>query len=154
MLFRFIYATILVFISSAVFSQEKTNPGFDSILAKKLGADAYGMKQYVMVILTTGKADIKEKSARDSLFAGHMANIGKLAKEGKLVVAGPFDKNNLNYRGVFVFNSSSVEETRLMVDTDPAVKAGLFDAIYLPWYCSAALMEVNNIHEKVKKTSF
>lgn len=132
----------------------QTKPGYDSVLAKKLDADPYGMKKYVLVILTTGPADIKEKKVVDSLFAGHMKNIGRLADQGKLVVAGPFGKNDLSYRGVFVFNTSSIDDTKAMVATDPAVKAGLLSALYLNWYCSAALMEVNSIHEKIQKSSF
>lgn len=154
MLLRSVCTAIFLFISFAIFAQEKTKPSYDSVLAKKLGADPYGMKQYVMVILTTGKTDVKEKATRDSLFAGHMNNIKKLASEGKMVVAGPLGKNDLNYRGIFVFNTSSIDDTKAMVASDPAVKAGIFDAIYIPWYCSAALMEISNIHEKVQKVSF
>lgn len=154
MLTRIIYTLLCCFILNNIHAQEKTKPAYDSVLAKKLGADDYGMKMYVMVILTTGKADIKDKTVKDSLFAGHMNNINQLAKEGKLVVAGPFGKNDISYRGVFVFNTASVDETKSMVATDPAVKAGVFDAIYVPWYCSAALMEVNSTHEKIRKVSF
>ncbi|RYD71586.1 MAG: hypothetical protein EOP53_23440 [Sphingobacteriales bacterium] len=145
-----ILSTLLMFATSA-FCQKAS---YDSVLAKKLGADAYGMKQYVMVVLTTGKADIKEKATRDSLFAGHMKNIQRLADEGKLAVAGPFGKNDISYRGLFIFNTASVEEAKKWVDTDPTVIAGIFEAIYVPWYGSAAMMEVNSIHERVQKVSF
>jgi len=148
------FSLMLLCICNSVVAQQANNPAYDSVLAKKLGADQYGMKQYVMVILTTGKADIKEKAVKDSLFAGHMKNINRLADEGRLVVAGPFGKNDINYRGVFIFNTASVDETRTMVDTDPAVKAGIFDAVYIPWYCSAGLMQVNEIHKKVAKVLF
>ncbi len=148
------FSILLLFVCSCLFAQQPNKPAYDSVLAKKLGADQYGMKQYVMVILTTGKADIKEKAVKDSLFAGHMKNINRLADEGRLVLAGPFGKNDINYRGVFIFNTTSVDETRTMVDTDPAVKAGVFDAVYIPWYCSAGLMQVNEIHKKVAKISF
>jgi len=148
---RIFYSFLLLLFCTGIAAQENNKPVYDSVLAKKLGADDRGMKQYVMVILITGKAVIKEKAVKDSLFAGHMSNINRLAKEGRLVVAGPFGKNDINYRGVFVFNTASVEDTRALVDTDPAVKAGVFDAIYIPWYCSAALMEVNDIHQKIAK---
>ena len=137
----------------ATLAQEKYNVAYDSVLAKKLGGNDNGMKMYIMVILTSGKANITDKAIRDSLFAGHMKNIQRLAAAGKMLVAGPFEKNDLNYRGVFVFNTSSVDETKALVASDPAVTAGVFDAIYLPWYCSAALMEVTRIHEKIQKPS-
>ena len=63
------------------------NPGYDSTLARKLGADDYGMKTYVLVILKTGSKEIKDQVLRDSLFAGHFKNIYKMADEGKLAVA-------------------------------------------------------------------
>lgn len=151
---KLFFSAILLVVFTTITAQQTTKTAYDSVLAKKLGADDYGMKMYVMVILTTGKADIKEKAIKDSLFAGHMANINRLAKEGKLVVAGPFGKNDINYRGVFVFNTPSVDDTKVMVGTDPAVKAGVFDAFYIPWYCSAALMEVNALHEKIAKVLF
>lgn len=141
---------LLSFVTSA---QEKTKADYDSVLARKLGGNENGMKMYTLVILTTGKANITDKAARDSLFGGHMKNIVRLAAEGKLAVAGPFEKNDLNYRGVFIFNTASVDESKALVASDPAVKAGIFDAIYLPWYCSAALMEVNSIHGKIQKSS-
>ncbi len=148
---KILLLSFMLTVASNSFAQKVT---YDSVLAKKLGADPYGMKQYVLVILTTGKTEVKEKAQRDSLFAGHMKNIDRLAVEGKLAVAGPFGKNDIKYRGLFILNTTSVEEAKKWVDTDPTVIAGIFDAIYVPWYGSAAMMEVNNIHEKVQKTSF
>ena len=49
---------------------------------------------------------------KKKFFEGHMENINRLAKEGKLVVAGPFMKNDRNYRGIFIFNCKTVEEAQ------------------------------------------
>jgi uncharacterized protein len=147
------FLSAFLFLSVITSAQEKTKAAYDSVLAQRLGGNDNGMKMYTLVILTTGKATITDQATRDSLFGGHMKNILSLAAEGKLVVAGPFEKNDLNYRGVFIFNTASVNESKALVASDPAVKAGIFDAIYLPWYCSAALMEVNNIHGKIQKPS-
>jgi uncharacterized protein len=133
----------------AAFSQEKT--GYDSVLAKKWGADEYGMKQYVLAFLKKGSKAV-DSSQRNQLLQGHLKNIGRLAKEGKLLLAGPFlDKGDL--AGIFIFNVTTIEEAKNLVATDPAVKAGLFAIELHPWYGSAALMEVGNLHRSVQKTS-
>jgi uncharacterized protein YciI len=125
---------------------------YDSTLAKKLHADAYGMKTYVMVFLKTGPETNIPKITSDSLFKGHMANINRLADAGKLVVAGPFFKND-KYRGIFILNTTSIDEGKLLIDTDPAIQARLLDAELLLWYGSAALSETLDIHKRIEKKS-
>src|SRR5947208_15365221 len=96
-----------------------TNPNYDAALAKKLGADERGMKMYVLCILKTGPKDAEIKGKeRDDIFAGHFANIGNLAEQGKLAVAGPFSKNDKNYRGLYIFNVPTIEEAEKLVVLD------------------------------------
>ena len=100
---------------------------FDPALAKKLGADERGMKMYVLCILKTGPKDAEIKGdARKEIFAGHFANIEKLAGEGKLAVAGPFGENDKNWRGLYIFNVETIAEAEKLVVLDQAVKAGVF----------------------------
>ena len=87
-----IFLLLLLSFSTALFSQE-TESKFDEKLAKSLNADEYGMKKYVFCLLKTGSNTTASKEETQKLFEGHMANINKLALEGKLVVAGPFMKN-------------------------------------------------------------
>jgi uncharacterized protein YciI len=133
-----------------VFSQE-TEVKFDENLAKYLNADDYGMKKYVFCLLKSGTNTTASKEESKKLFEGHMANIGKLAKEGKLVVAGPFMKNDKNYRGIYIFNVATIEEAKVLVATDPAINANLLEAELIPWYATAALQETLKIHEKIAK---
>jgi len=125
---------------------QTTNPKFNKKLADSLGADEYGMKMYTMVILKTGPVKVEDKTVRDSIFRGHMNNIGRMAKMGKLVVAGPFESNDLNYRGIYIFNAT-LDETKELVQTDPAVKAKILDPEIFQWYGSAALPLYLNVHE-------
>lgn len=123
---------------------------YNKKLADSLGADAYGMKGYVLVILKTGPAVIKDKKTTDSLFAGHLANIGRLAHEGKLVVAGPMGKNDKQYRGIFILAVKDKTEAEGLLDTDPAVKAGLLAAELYDWYGSAALPAYLGVHQQIE----
>ena len=143
----------LVFLNTVGFAQ-KAKPVYDSILAKKLGADDYGMKHYVFVLLKSGPAKDITQTKKDSLFGGHMTNIGRLADEGKLALAGPFGENKKEYRGLFIFNVATVEEAEKIAQTDPAIKAGLLVAEFTPWYGSASLLQTPEAHKKLQKKSF
>jgi uncharacterized protein YciI len=126
--------------------------GYDAELAKKLGADERGMKMYVLCILKTGPRDAELKGKeREDIFAGHFANIGRLAEAGKLAIAGPFEKNDKKFRGLYIFNVPTIEEAEKLVVLDPAVKAGVFVPDMTLWYGSAALMAAGEIHKKIQK---
>ncbi|MDQ1167039.1 YciI family protein [Flavobacterium sp. SORGH_AS_0622] len=140
-----------LFMNVIAFSQQ-TEAKYDENLAKSLHADEYGMKKYVFCLLKSGTNTTASKEETKKLFEGHMANINKLAKEGKLVVAGPFMKNDRNYRGIYIFNVETIEEAKALVATDPAIKANLLEAELTPWYATAALLETLKIHEKIAKT--
>jgi uncharacterized protein YciI len=131
-----------------------TKAQYDSALAKKLNADEYGMRSYVLVMLKIGTAESTDKKVTDSIFKGHMNNIQKLASENKLVLAGPMGKNDKNYEGVFVFNTSSIDEAKQWLSTDPAFQAKYLDAELYPWYCTATLQEIPALHKQVQKTNF
>jgi len=126
--------------------------GFNQKLADSLGADQYGMKPYMIVMLNTGSVKIVDKTKMADLMKGHMNNIGKLSTEGKIVVAGPFSgKNQRDYRGMFIFNTKSKEEAESWVKTDPAVAAGVFSYEIFPWYGSAALPMYLKHHNEIAK---
>ncbi len=126
---------------------------YDSLLAKKYGADDYGMKQFIMAFLKSGKNILTDKAEEDRLQSEHMKNINKMAEDGKLVIAGPF-MDNQSLRGIYIFDVRTLEEARELTSTDPAVKAGVLEMELHPWYGSAALLEINNIHNKIQKKSF
>lgn len=145
-LFALAFACIVPVVMAA------EGPAFNPELAKKLGADERGMKTYVLCILETGPKDAEIKGeARKEIFAGHFANIGRLADEGKLAIAGPFGKNDKSYRGLYIFNVATIEEAEKLVVLDPAVKAGVFVPNLTLWYGSAALMVVNDTHKQIIK---
>jgi len=143
---------VLAFICTGTAVMVAEEHSFDPELAKRLGADERGMKMYVLCILKTGPKDAEVKGEeRKEIFAGHFANIGRLADEGKLAVAGPFGKNDKAYRGLYIFNVATIEEAEKLVLLDPAVKAGVFVPDLTLWYGSAAMMVVNDTHKRIEK---
>jgi uncharacterized protein YciI len=128
-------------------------PGFDAALAARYGADEYGMKSYVLVILKTGPKQTPKGKERDELFKGHFANMNRLAAEGKLAVAGPLDGVD-GWRGLFILVAKDIDEARQLAATDPVLASGEMIAEYHKFFGSAALMQVNETHEKIARKSF
>jgi uncharacterized protein YciI len=148
---------ILLLLSFLMFGfshAQKSNPNYDKTLAERLGADDYGMKTYVFVILKTGENEPQDKTLRKKSFDGHMKNIQKLVEENKLILAGPIEKNELTYRGIFILNLTSIEEAEILLQTDPAIKEGFLDTELFMWYGSAALPEYLESSDKVWKVGF
>lgn len=87
-----------------------------------LGGCVFGQsgKSFVFVFLHTrsDKAELPKEEV-DKIMSGHMANINKMAKEGKLLAAGPFEGGG----GIFIFNTTSVDEVTEWMKADPGIQA-------------------------------
>jgi len=147
------YTLMLILTIGVSAIGQNTNPNYDSTLAKKYGADQYGMKGYILVILKTGINKTTDKEFIRSCFAGHMKNINHLVKLGKLIVAGPLGKNEKTYRGIFILNITSLDEAKELLQTDPAIKENILEAELYNWYGSAALSEYLETSDKIWKTN-
>lgn len=87
--------------------------------------------QYTFVFLNK-KLDAEQISdeQRKKIMEGHMENMGRLSKEGKLLAAGPFDGGG----GLFIFKTTSVEEARNWLSSDPGVQAKRWNVEVLPYF--------------------
>lgn len=148
---KYLYLTVALLVTSATLRAQQGSPAYDKHLADSLGADPYGMKMYVLVILKTGPRPSDNKDTVSALFRGHMENMGRLAKAGKLTVAGPMGKNDRNWRGIFILNVKEIDEAQQLLKTDPAIAGGLLEAECYRWYGSAALPMYLPFHDKVQE---
>jgi len=145
------FLTVALSFLLVSFSNGQTNPDYDSTLARKLGGDERGMKMYVLVILKSGPNNVQDSIKRAQLFAGHFENINKLAGFKKLIVAGPLDKNEKSYRGIFILDVPTIDEAKVLLDGDPTIKEKIFEPEYYHWYGSAALPEYLEADRKIRK---
>lgn len=146
--------SLTIFCFSAKAQEKITAKDFNQKLADSLGADKYGMKNYLLVILKTGPKDqeISDKTQRAELFKGHFSNMTEMEKSGKLKMAGPFaTKNSLGYRGLFLLDVKTEDEAKALLQNDPTIKAGIFDVEILPFYGSAAIPMHLQFHQKIAK---
>nr|HPJ71038.1 YciI family protein [Candidatus Mcinerneyibacteriales bacterium] len=102
--------------------------------------------------LKKGSKRAKTQAEADRLQKAHLENISRLAREGSLILAGPFlDEGDL--RGIYLFDTENLDEARQLVKSDPAIQAGSLVMELKEWYGSAALMAVPQIHPMVEKRS-
>jgi uncharacterized protein len=142
----------LAIIYNACLLAQNPDARYDKNLADSLGADEYGMKSYIFVILKSGTNQPADKQLLDSLFRGHMDNITRMAKMNKLVVAGPMEKNERNYRGIFIMNVKNMDEAKELLEADPTIKNHIFEAEFYGWYGSAALPLYLKAHDRISRS--
>ena len=104
------------------------------------GSAPPGHVRYQLGLLVRGPAWTAERNARtDSIQAGHMANIGRMAEHGALLAAGPFERGN-ELRGIFVFRPGDDPLDSLMAG-DPAIASQRLVVERHPWIAPAGLGE-------------
>lgn len=124
---------------------------YDSTFAAKLGADAYGMRPFVLAFLKRGPNRSQDSTTAANLQKAHLENIMRMAESGKLVLAGPFLDTGA-VRGIYVFNVSTIEEARELTATDPAIQAGRLEMELHPWYGPASLQLITPLSKRLEKT--
>lgn len=93
-----------------------------------MATDAFS--QDLTFIFLNKRTDLPQlpKEELDKIMDGHLKNIERLAQEGKLLIAGPFEGGG----GIFVLKTGSVDEAKEWLSTDPGVKAERWRMEYLP----------------------
>jgi uncharacterized protein YciI len=140
----------VLLVAALLATAVQAQPRYDAALAARLKADDLGMRMYVMALLKAGPNRQRPPEEAQKLQAAHRANINRLAAEGKLVLAGPFADDGL-LRGIYIFDVPTVAEAEALTRTDPAIQAGQLAMELHPWYGSAALMMVNEVHQTIEK---
>jgi uncharacterized protein YciI len=90
------------------------------------------LKTYYFVLLVKGANRTQDSATAAKIQEGHLQNIDRLAKEGKINIAGPFAQKG-DWRGIFIFNSSDSLEVKTLLETDPAIQSGRLSYIMMPW---------------------
>ncbi len=75
------------------------------------------------------------KAQVDSIQSAHMQNIGQMAKDGILMLAGPFEGGG----GIFILKLDSMEAAEKLAKNDPAVMAGRLNIKVRAWYTGAGV---------------
>ena len=111
----------------------------DSCLLARHTIDGVDFDRLTVVLLVTPDHPPKlsdEEAAR--LQDAHLSHLADLHDRGVLVAAGPLADPlpGRHYRGLSILRCEPEEALRLKGD-DPAVQAGVFDLVALPWMLPA-----------------
>lgn len=125
------FASLLFVIPSLAIAQKKTS----KVVVTQASAKEAELKQYYFVMLVKGERrdEITDTATINKIQRGHMANMERLHKEGKLVLAGPF-ADDANWRGIFIMDCVNEKEAEDLLATDPAIAAGRLGYEIHPWY--------------------
>ena len=98
--------------------------------------------RYTIVLLVTPDhpPQLSEEEA-DRLQDAHLSHLAELHERGVLLAAGPVGdpSGTRYYRGLSILRCEPDEALRLKSD-DPAVRAGVFELIAMPWMLPAGAM--------------
>ena len=90
---------------------------------------------YLVLLLRGEKADELDGDALAKLQREHLAHMDKLAKDGTILVAGPFDEQDDDrMRGLCLYRAKSKADARRLAEADPAVKAGRLQVQVQRWW--------------------
>ena len=91
------------------------------------------MKRFWLVLLKKGPHRDQDSASRAKIQMSHLANITRLAKEGKIIMAGPIGVQS-DIQGIFLMNCVDSAEVEKIVRTDTAVITGRLIMEYYPWW--------------------
>lgn len=91
------------------------------------------MKTYIMVFLKEGPTRNQSKEVAEKIQKEHLAHLSSMYQEGMLIMAGPFQDES-KIKGILILNLEVLEEAKVRVEEDPAIKAGRLTAEYHLWY--------------------
>ena len=121
-----LFFLFFLFVSISGFAQQKNETVREKI------------QPYWFVMLLKGPDRSQDSVTAAKIQEGHMANMARLHKEGKLKVAGPFGDGG-SWVGLFIFDASAPgcktkEEIEQLLKTDPAISAGRLTYDIRPWW--------------------
>lgn len=105
-------------------------------------SSAPATKDYTFVWIKTGAREGPlDKADSDRIFGGHFANMERLSREGRLLLAGPYGKqrSDAKLRGVFVLDTADPAVAKTWAESDPGFQASVFRFDYATMSTTAAL---------------
>lgn len=106
------------------------------------------MREYFIVLLTHGPNRDQPDSVVQEMQKQHLANIDRMWKEGKAIIAGPFGDGS---GGLIIMTNTDFEEATKLVGRDPMIKAGRLTADIRSWWAEEGILPEPPVPAGVEK---
>jgi uncharacterized protein len=141
MLFRIVTCILIITLAIAcgdgsATTADTTHNGTDT--AKD--TPKYEMKTYWLVFLLKGPNRTHDSATSARIQQAHLANIDRLNKEGKIIMAGPMGYNK-DLRGIFIMDCKDSAEAASYIKTDTAIVTGRLRFEIHPWWTAKGKYE-------------
>jgi uncharacterized protein len=91
--------------------------------------------EFVLLKRPASRPEIPDEEAEE-IQRQHLAHLGEMRAAGHMRVAGPFDEQrDESLRGLCLYQTGSLERTRALAESDPAVQAGRLEVEVMMFYC-------------------
>ena len=144
MLSRIVYSIAIITLAVAC-GDHSHSPS--ALVEKHNGADStkdtveFGeMKTYWLVFLLKGPNRTHDSVTAARIQQAHLANIDRLHKEGKVVMAGPMGYNK-DLRGIFIMDCKDSAEAASYIISDSAIITGRLRFEIHPWWTAKGKYE-------------
>ncbi len=132
----------LIFCASIFYTAFTKSPGVpvcETAMIKDC-TPPFQMKQYWFAFLYKGEIRNQDSLAAAKIQNAHIANINRLAAEGKIIMAGPmgYDKD---LRGIFIIDAKDSAQAASYIKTDSAIITGRLRFELHPWWTAKGKYE-------------
>jgi hypothetical protein len=110
-------------VSNLLYAQHESKPNT---------VNGIPLRDYFFVMLTDGPNNKPDSATESKLISGHISNLFRLKKMGKLILSGAFTDQG-KWFGLFFFDCKTVDEVEGYLKTDPAIAAGRLNYEIHPW---------------------
>ena len=122
------------------YQREEKLPTGEMPVAHKDTTPVYEMKKYWLTFLYKGPNRDHDSATAARIQKAHIANIDRLAAEGKIIMAGPMGYNK-DLRGIFIIDAKDSAQAASYVNTDSAIIIGRLRFEVHPWWTAKGKYE-------------
>ncbi len=125
----FIYSVFIIFAKITHKAMKKIILLISIVLLYGIQINAQNSDLFFVFLNNNPDKEMLSKSDAESLQAAHLKNLAKMADEGKLIAAGPFEGGG----GMLIIKAENQFKAWDYLNTDPAIKAKRFKVEVLPF---------------------